>query len=251
MKKKKLILDGLCIEYIESDTLNLNNCIVFLHGWMQDCHSFSLICEELDQNDISFISLSFPWFWSSDIPKTVWGVEEYKDFVVHFLEKLNIKSPMIIWHSFGGRIWILLWADNQNISKLVLMWAAWIKPKINYIRLGIVKAWKIFFNIPWLRFIGKKIKNKVSSVDYNSAWKLKDIFLKVINKDLSEYIKQIQVPTLLIWWEKDTETPLFDWEMMQKNIIHSKLLTYKDGAHFVFQEFSNKVTKNILDFLKN
>lgn len=250
MKTKKIIVNWILISYINSDNFNLQKSILFLHGWGQDKMSFEKIYSILDENWVSYIWLDFPGFWMSDFPASDFSIFDYANFTNDFIDKIWLVKPVLLWHSFWWRICIILWSSFKNISKIVLIWAAWIKPKVNKIRLIITNIWKIMFSLPWLKWIWNKIKARVWSLDYQNSWKLKQIFLNTINEDLKPLLSKIKYQTFLIRGEKDTETPMQDWEIMNKLIPNSKLKIYVDGTHFVFQENSVSVASEILEFIK-
>lgn len=63
--------------------------------------------------------LDLPGFGESDEPSSVWKVEDYSCMLEEFVKKLGIKKPIIIGHSFGGRI-AIRYSSNNSIEKLVL-----------------------------------------------------------------------------------------------------------------------------------
>ena len=52
------------------------------------------------------------------------------------------------------------------------------------------------------------VKNFVLSYYKNASEMMRKILVETVNKDLSEYAKKIEVPTLLIWGDNDTEEPV-------------------------------------------
>lgn len=250
MNHQKIILNWLSISYCTSQNFSKDCSLLFLHGWGQNYQSFEKIYSILDENNISYIWLDFPGFGMSDFPKTDFWIEDYADFTNDFIKKIELKELSLVWHSFGWRVSIILWTKIENISKIILIWAAWIKPKWNPNREKIVSIAKIIFSLPGLSKIWEKLKNKFSSRDYLRAWKLKNIFLKVINTDLTNYLPKINKETLLLRWAKDSETPLSDWELMNKLIPNSKLEVWGNWTHFVFQEYPEEIAEKIMEFVK-
>lgn len=62
-------------------------------------------------------------------------------------------------------------------------------------------------------------RGKAGSSDYKSASpKMRAIMSRVVNEDLTNLLPEIKAPTLLIWGEKDTATPMRDARLMQKLI---------------------------------
>ena len=63
---------------------------------------------------------------------------------------------------------------------------------------------------------------------------MRTIMVRVVNEDLTEYLKDIAVPTLLIWGDKDDATPLSDAELMEKLIPDAGLCTLSGAGHFSY-----------------
>ena len=82
-----------------------------------------------------------------------------------------------------------------------------------------------------------KARSYFGSSDYNSAPPvLRQTLVKVVNEDLVPYMGSIKSPTLLIWGENDTATPLRDAKIMEKEIPDAGLCVIKGVGHFSFVE---------------
>lgn len=252
MQTKQILLNWILTTYLTSDDFNPEKCLLFLHGRWNDKMSFLEIYKLLDEKNISYIAIDFPWFWWSGFPNFDWSVYDYAEFIQDFIKRLELVKPTLIWHSFWWRICIILWSAEayDNIDKIILIWSAWIKPKINKLKLAIVKTWKTIFSIPWLKWVWDKIKQKIWSRDYLNSWRMKNIFLKTINDDLTHLFEKIKYPTLLIRWLLDSETPVADGILMSNTIDNAKLKIYDNWTHFVHQEFPNDVFQDIEKFLQ-
>ena len=101
--------------------------ILLLHGWGCSNGIFRDIQQVLSQSYTTY-NFDFPGFGASDEPETVWGTEEYTAMVEQFVADNVIKNPALIGHSFGGRISII-YASRNDVSRVVLVDAAGIKPK--------------------------------------------------------------------------------------------------------------------------
>ncbi|MEM0288061.1 MAG: alpha/beta hydrolase [Nitrososphaerota archaeon] len=69
-------------------------------------------------------------------------------------------------------------------------------------------------------------------------------------KKLVDYINKKKTPTLLVWGQKDTITPLSIGEKLNKFIIKSKLIVFEDAGHTPHWERSVEFNKTVYDFLK-
>ena len=76
-------------------------------------------------------------------------------------------------------------------------------------------------------------------------------FKNVINEDLRFYLSSIENETLLIWGEKDKDTPLKDARLIQKKIKNSALIIYPKAKHYSYLEYPILTIRIIDIFLKN
>ena len=103
-----------------------NNTIVFLHGWGGSTKSFDFICKDL-KDEYKCLFIDFPAFGKSEEPKQPYQIFDYEKIVIKILNKERIIRPVLVGHSFGGRIAILLASDGYA-SKMVLVDSAGLKP---------------------------------------------------------------------------------------------------------------------------
>ena len=95
-----------------------------------------------------------------------------------------------------------------------------------------------------------KFRAHFGSADYNAATGfLRDTMVKVINEDLQPYLAEIQRPTLLIWGDQDTATPMRDAHIMEKEIPDAGLVVVKNAGHFSFLKDPYLVIAVIQSFL--
>lgn len=247
MKKKQAIINWVLIKYVHGKHFHSNKCCVFLHGWGQDAMSFKEIMEILDDHKISYMSISLPGFWGSELIHNHMTIEDYGYILDIFLTKLWLTNVHLIGHSFGGRIATYMGSRKRHLRRLTLIASAGIVSKIPLHKIIIVKIWKILFSLPWLNTYYNSVKNRASSRDYKDAGKMTKIFRNAIWNDLRKYMRQIDLPTQLIWWKDDDETPLNEWRIIQQHIQWSELHVL-DGTHFVFQEKAKIVAKLIMNF---
>ena len=79
---------------------------------------------------------------------------------------------------------------------------------------------------------------------------MKKTFVKVVQLDLSDRYGKIQQPTLLMWGDKDTETPLWMGQEMEQRIPDAGLVTLEGGSHFAYLEQIDRFTAIVRYFLK-
>ena len=73
----------------------------------------------------------------------------------------------------------------------------------------------------------------------------------ILNEDQRKYLKNITVPTLLIWGSLDTATPISDAKEMEKAIPNWGLVEYPYGTHFSYLENIENCKIVLAEFFKN
>jgi pimeloyl-ACP methyl ester carboxylesterase len=144
---------------------------------------------------------------------------------------------------------------NFKIEKLILNNSAWIrndkkrslKRKIFSV---LIKPFRFLASFEMFKGLRKLFYRAIWSQDYIQAETksfLKETYLNMISSDLKKEIKEIKVPTLLIWWENDTYTPLSDWKFMSENIKNSKLIISENQKHWIHLKNPEKLVKTFLE----
>ncbi len=232
--------------------------IVILPGWGETRNTFNQLINALKDKFTIYI-IDYPGFGNSKFPNRDLSIYDYATLVKDFLTINSIDNPILIGHSFGGRIIIILAGLYKiNIKKIILIDPAGIKHKKSIkatIKQKIYKLLKKVGNI-----LPKKLKRKYlnilinlfGSTDFkNLDPNIRKTFIKIVNEDLRKYLKDINQSTLLIWGENDIDTPLSDGFIMKKEIEDSGLIVIPNANHFSYLEYPFYVIKIILEFLKN
>lgn len=247
-------IDNLNINYISEG--EEQRCVLLLHGWGANITLFNQIINHLSPF-FKVIALDLPGFGESDEPEEPWNVDNYVDFVIKFCEKMEIKSCFLIAHSFGGRITIKLMSRKNlpfSVEKIVLTGSAGIKPKQSAKSRIRTKFYKFGKKILSTRVCTKimpgaleNFRKKNGSADYNAASPImRQCLVKVVNEDLTELVHNINVPTLLIWGEKDDAVPLSDGQLMEGMIPDAGLVVFEGCGHYAFLEQGGRFCR-ILD----
>lgn len=255
-----ILIDNLKINYEKEGSEKTDKNFVLLHGWQDNLKRWDFVSSFFVDNH-QIVRLDFPGFGFSDTPKEPWDVLDYTEFLNNLLTKLGINDNIILLgHSFGGRVAIKFASlHSEKISKLILVDSAGIKPRMNFKRAFyfiLAKIGGTIFSLPIFRKFREKSRAKfyrqIAAEDYytiSSSPFLKKSFLRIINEDLQEDAKKIKNKTLIVWGEKDGETPLKDAFVFNKLIKNSELRVIKNAGHYSFldkkEEFLNALTNFI------
>ncbi len=231
--------------------------VVLLHGWGSSCGAFNYIINNFEDS-FRMVAPDLPGFGESDMLNKAWNVSDYVDFAAEFLLALGIEAPILVGHSFGGRVIIKGVGDGRlSASKIILLDSAGVKPKKSFkskVKLATFKFSKAVLSCPLWRSLTKNaleaLRNKFGSADYRNAPPvLRQTLVNAVNEDLCSYMPNIKAPTLLIWGEKDTATPVSDAKKMEKLIPDSGLCVIKGGGHFSFIDSPYEVNAIINSFI--
>lgn len=253
----KKLIDNININY---EVYGEGKDVLVLHGWGAEIRTVKPVADALSEKFKVWL-VDLPGFGDSDEPPENWDVYSYALFVKKLTEELEISDPILIGHSFGGRLSIILAAKKLlNPPKIILVDSAGIKPKRGIDYCCKVYTYKVMKRIAALtgkisKSLEDKIKSKFGSSDYkNASQTMRAVFVRVVNEDLTYLLKDITCPTLLFWGENDDATPLSDAKKMEKLIPDAGIVTVPGGGHYsyldnfpMFNAVANKFLEKDVD----
>lgn len=232
--------------------------VILLHGWLCNLETMRPITMALEEN-FEVYSVDLPGFGKSAMPTKPFSTNDFGDFLNGFIQKLKIENPILIGHSNGGRT-ILNYAGRKlgKPQKIILIDSAGIKPQRSigyYIKVYTFKLLKkilsIFPNVEMFNNIRERVLGKFGSSDYkNSPEILRKTMSIIINEDQTSIMPQIDAPTLLIWGENDTDTPVRDGKIMEEKIPNASMVVLKEAGHFSYLDQYGQCIEIIKNFLK-
>lgn len=213
-------IEGFNIYY--DDTMFGEETIILLHGWQANRNTFNRLISFLEE-EYRIISIDLPGFGETIIERP-YSVREVSNVIHELLDTLGIKNPIILGHSYGGRI-AISYASMYETKKLILVDSAGLKKRLNIFLKLKVLFYKTF----------KRFGLKMGSSDYqNSEGILRKMLVMTVNDDLSLEMGIINAPTLMIYGENDKVTPLKEANKINKKIKNSKLIVMPDAGHFCY-----------------
>lgn len=234
------------VNYIDYG-VNTGKTLVFLHGWGQNISMMQPLAENFaKENRVVIIDL--PGHGASSEPLFDWDLTDFVSMLKEFFDKLKIENPILIGHSFGGKI-SLLYASKYKIEKLILFGSPFRKQiqKLS-IKTKILKSLK---KVPILNKLEGFAKKHIGSTDYKKASPImREILVKHVNNDITDEVKKIKVPTLIIWGTKDYTVSINEAYELEKLISDSAVIAYENCTHYAYLENLGQ-TINIIDsFIK-
>jgi len=220
--------------------------IVLLHGWGQNIEMMDMLGKPF-MDKYRVINIDLPGFGKSEEPKEVWNLDDYVEMIEALLTKLNVKKPIIIGHSFGGRL-AIKYASNHDTEKVVLLGSPFRPTNKKNFKTKVLKALK---KVPLLNKLERWAKKKLGSRDYRNASDImRGVLVKAINEDLTENAKKIKAPVLIIFGDNDMEVPISEAKLLESIIPNAGLVTYEGCSHYAYLERLNQTIAVLKEFFK-
>jgi pimeloyl-ACP methyl ester carboxylesterase len=208
--------------------------MVLVHGGTSDSREWLKLMRE-NGDSFTFYAPDLPGFGESARNEKGYFVTDFADFLAGFIDILKLDRPALVGHSFGARACLdAAGLPGSNISKLILIDAS---------GLGKVSAFGRFL----FGFFAALRKARGKPQPY-------PMFLAKAGVDWDfvgdEALKNIKVPTLLIWKNPDPYMPLANARRAQKLIPGAELAVLKGYGHAPHQQKdSREFTSLALEFL--
>lgn len=241
-------IDGIKIEYKFKKASETT--LVFLHGFGGNLTNFEYFSDKFFNFGYSTLNINLTdyGFKTLNENSTIYNIT---NIIFKLLKSLKLTNVILIGHSFGGRIGITLCSMFSDLGikfkGLVLVDSAGIKPKYNIKNKLKILQFKIYKKLAKYNKKMYEKLNKFGSTDYKSLTpNLKKVFVNIINEDLKCLLKNIKIKTLIIFGNKDKDTPLYMAKILNKNLKNSQLKIL-NGGHYCYLE--NK--ENFIYLIKN
>ena len=207
--------------------------VVLIHGGASDsqewvstinalCHRYSLYAPDLIGYGLS------------DRTKEGYYLSDFSEFILGFVETLGLEQPVLVGHSFGGRLCLdIALRHPEKIHKLVLADAAGlgkISPWSNILLTGLWAIRKLLQRRqPFPKFLNKEGED--------SNWLCVD------------ELPNLKTPTLIIWKRHDLYFPLAIARRAKGLIPGAHLVVLPGYGHAPHRQNQDSFNHHLLDFL--
>lgn len=180
-----------------------NPRLLALHGWGRSRADWAGV---LDPDET--VAVDLPGFGASPVPDDVWGAHEYATALTPLLDLFDA-PPVVVGHSFGGRVAVAMAADGADLAGLVLAGVPLLRRASGRAPLG-------YRLTRWAHARGligddrmEAARRRHGSADYRAAsGTLRDILVRAVNETYEDELARIRVPVRLVWGSDDTAAPV-------------------------------------------
>ena len=210
-----------------------------LHGWGRTRSDFDRLLAGYDA-----VALDLPGFGASPPPGEAIGAAGYAQLVEFILDDFDT-PPVIVGHSFGGRVAVALAAAHPGaVSGLILVGV----PLVRLSGSGARPSWRyrLVRRAGRMGLISEKrlerARRRFGSVDYrNATGIMRDVLVMAVNESYEEELSGITCPVRLIWGVGDTAVPPAVAEAALKMIADGGLDVVDGAGHDVHLSHPERV----------
>jgi pimeloyl-ACP methyl ester carboxylesterase len=237
--------------------------VVMLHGAGDSWHSFARVLP-LIPSRYRVYAVTLRGHGLSDHPASGYSRADFADDILYFLEQLHIQHATLVGHSLGSFVaQKVAERDNGHLDRLVLVGSgpgthkagssegevtspfAKLTDPIPYTFARDFQASTIYYPVPaWFFEMMVGEAQRVPAATWHG------LAASISAGDSLDELKKIQVPTLLLWGEKDSIFHREDQEILIKNIPNVSLKAYPETGHALHWENPRRFTTDLLAFIQ-
>lgn len=268
-------------QYSDKDKIDYNIVgdgnikVLLIHGFGASSYSWDYIINFFDKKKYTLYLINLLGHgYSSYNYDSDYSIESQATIVKKLIEFLIIDDLIIVGHSYGGSITLLLMImhiDYIKVKKLILIDVAAFPDRIPFfvkflrnpfqeflIRIFVPKYLKAYYTLTKLYFkkelISKERVERYSKFYGYKQWKAivkaaKEIVPTDYERIINSY-RTIKIPVLIIWGKNDNAITLETGEKLNSLFSNSSLKVINDCGHVPHEEKPEESFNLINNFLK-
>jgi pimeloyl-ACP methyl ester carboxylesterase len=238
--------------------------LVLLHGWVGD--GATTWRRQLDglSDEFTVVAWDAPGAGRSSDPPERFGLDGYADCLAGFLERLGLETACVAGLSFGGILALALQRRHSAMSSALILasayagWAGSLPPELADQRLR--QALALADGTPET-FVGALLPTMFSKTmppetvdDFRASMQAFHprgfrAMARASAEDVRDVLPRVDVPTLLVYGDRDVRAPLAVAEALQAAISGSRLVVLPDAGHVSNIEAPNEFNDAVRSFL--
>jgi pimeloyl-ACP methyl ester carboxylesterase len=241
--------------------------LILLHGGPLDGREWRRQLEELS-DEFTVVAWDAPGCGRSSDPPETFRSAEFADCLDAFIDALGLRQPHVAGLSFGAVLALELYRRHPAVPRTLILasayagWAGSLPPEVVPQRL---QQWLRLADLPpdqWARewipglLTGSAPPEVVDEVigivsEFHPAGQRTIVRAFGSEADLRDVLPRIEVPTLLLYGDKDVRSPLHVAEDLHARIPTSRLVIIPGVGHLCDVEGSERFTFEVRSFLRS
>ncbi len=267
LEKKSITLDFGKIVYLEN-SVKSDETLLFVHGFGGNKDTWNRLVEALDDK-YHVIVIDLPGHGESISEKTLgYTISEQAKRVYAFVEAKHLKGLYLFGHSMGGAIALRYTINHPETLKALILIDSMgmVKTKSDGVKLVERSDKNPLYDVcteerleTLLRYSLYKppyIPDIIKEAILQEKCERRDLE-KVLYEDMykdvccfREIAKKIDIPTLILWGDKDRMTHIDNATLFHETIKESKLVILKEIGHVPILEDPERTADEVKKFIK-
>ncbi|HDQ04558.1 MAG TPA: alpha/beta hydrolase [Deltaproteobacteria bacterium] len=228
--------------------------LFFIHGSGGDHSSWSFQYARLNKN-FNIIAVDLPGHGSSEGSGEN-DINKYSLWVKKLLDALQLKNVIIVGHSLGAAIALTFAAEFGSMIKGIAAVGGGLKMPVNPAIFELLKKEpETAFELMCKFSLAKENRDKLAeplkkSMAVANIEALYNDLVACDKMDLTEKVKIINLPSMIMCGEEDKMTPPQLSRDIAASIKGSKTCFIKNAGHMVMMENPEEFNKALIDFAK-
>lgn len=237
--------------------------VILLHGWLGSWGVWQNTMTYLGKYYRTY-AIDFWGFGESGKKRDSYAVHDFVALVDQFMDQLGISNAPLVGHSMGGTVALsvaiqypqrvrqvtVIGSPIVGSSLALTLKLAGYKPIafLVYRNMGLLKAGlrlaaPIISKDPrWPQMINRDLSQTTLDSFLHSIASLR-------NTDLRPHLKQIKVPVMGMYGQKDVIVHPNQWVTLKKHLPHAIIRRYKNAGHFIMLDEPEKFREDLHKFL--
>jgi pimeloyl-ACP methyl ester carboxylesterase len=236
--------------------------VVFLHGLGDSWHSWDLVLPRLPDR-YRAVAVTMRGHGWSDKPEKGYSHQDFAADVTALLEQLDLKNVTLVGHSLGSLVaQVVAEQDKGRLSRLVLVGSGPGGPRDEKSREELRQAFQAIKD-PMTETFARDFQASTTYLPVQAD------FFETMSRELArvparvwhefnvgtaddgavERLKDIRVPTLIFWGDRDSIFSRADQNVLVARIPNARLTVYADTGHALHWERPEKFATDLLAFL--
>jgi len=266
-------VDGVPVHYQEAGDSSAPP-MVLIHGFASFNLVWSKVLLPLADAGFRVIAPDLPGYgFSGKPPHLDYTINSQAAMVVSLLKQLGIERTSLVGSSYGGAVAATIALDHPTlVEKLVLVGAVTNNKPTRYMLMRLFGS-PVIGDIlsPLLASSRTLLRRRMKKVYDRHSWVLDErrvqarhlplrtrgthraIIRTVRGWDadrISRDAHLISQPSLVMWGENDREVPLRDGERIHQEIPNSRLIVFRECGHIPHEEYPERFTEVVTEFLR-
>jgi pimeloyl-ACP methyl ester carboxylesterase len=263
-------IDGVRMHYQEKGA---GTPLVLIHGYTSSTYSWKDVFEPLAKN-FHVIAVDLKGFGFSSKPDGDYTRRAQALLVTHLLERLNLEKAWLCGNSMGGEVALnVAIANPQRVAGLILIDSAGVdvpgKGTLapGYLMIPVLNHLLIALSLTSNKLVRQGLmksfydQSKVTDervANYYRPLKTRGGQLAALRArtqfsmlPVEPNLKQIDVPTLILWGAQDQLIPLTAGYKLNSLVRNSKLVVFENCGHVPQEEMPARVVSEITQFVSS